>query len=57
MTALVLDAGALVAVERDDRAMMARLRVAEPVGRLLSSAAEPRRKRLLAALPVSAQFR
>lgn len=32
MSALVLDAGALVAVDRDDRAMMARLRVAEQHG-------------------------
>ena len=29
MSALILDAGALVAVERDDRAMMARLRAAQ----------------------------
>ena len=29
MSALVLDAGALIAVDRDDRAMMARLRVAQ----------------------------
>lgn len=32
MTALVLDAGAFVAVDRDDRAMLARLRVAERSG-------------------------
>jgi len=32
MSALVLDAGALVAVDRDDRAMMARLRVAQQHG-------------------------
>lgn len=32
MSALVLDAGALVAVDRDDRAMMARLRVAQRHG-------------------------
>ena len=29
MSALVLDAGALVAVDRDDRAMIARLRAAQ----------------------------
>ena len=29
MSALVLDAGAFIAVERDDRAMMARLRIAQ----------------------------
>ncbi len=32
MSALVLDAGALVAVDRDDRAMLARLRVAAQHG-------------------------
>lgn len=32
MSALVLDAGALVAVDRDDRAMLARLRVAAQRG-------------------------
>lgn len=32
MSALVLDAGALVAVDHDDRAMIARLRVAEQRG-------------------------
>ena len=32
MSALVLDAGALVAVDRDDRAMIARLRVAQQHG-------------------------
>lgn len=32
MTALVLDAGALLAVDRDDRAMVARLRVAQQSG-------------------------
>lgn len=32
MSALVLDAGALVAVDRDDRAMLARLRVAAEQG-------------------------
>jgi hypothetical protein len=32
VTALVLDAGALVAVDRDDRAMLARLRVAHSSG-------------------------
>jgi hypothetical protein len=32
VTALVLDAGALVAVDRDDRAMRARLRVAQAQG-------------------------
>ncbi len=32
MTALVLDAGALIAVDRGDRAMVARLRVAEREG-------------------------
>lgn len=32
MSALILDAGALVAVDRDDRAMIARLRVAEQQG-------------------------
>ena len=32
MSALVLDAGALIAVDRDDRAMIARLRVAEQHG-------------------------
>ncbi len=32
MTALVLDAGALVAVDRQDRAMAARLRIAERTG-------------------------
>jgi hypothetical protein len=32
VSALVLDAGALVAVDRDDRAMMARLRVAQQHG-------------------------
>ena len=29
MSALVLDAGALVAIDRDDRSMIARLRVAQ----------------------------
>ena len=37
MTALVLDAGALLAVDRDDRAMMARLRVAQQHGLQLRS--------------------
>ena len=37
MSALVLDAGALVAVDRDDRAMIARLRVAEKAGLELRS--------------------
>lgn len=37
MSALVLDAGALVAVDRDDRAMMARLRVAQQHGVQLRS--------------------
>ena len=37
MSALVLDAGALVAVDRDDRAMIARLRVAEKDGLELRS--------------------
>jgi hypothetical protein len=32
MTALILDAGALLAVDRDDRAMIARLRVAQHSG-------------------------
>jgi hypothetical protein len=32
MTALILDAGALLAVDRDDRAMIARLRVAQDSG-------------------------
>ncbi len=32
MSALVLDAGALIAVDRDDRPMMARLRVAHTAG-------------------------
>jgi hypothetical protein len=32
MSAMVLDAGALVAVDRDDRAMMARLRAAQQHG-------------------------
>lgn len=32
MSALVLDAGALIAVDRDDRAMLARLRVAQVHG-------------------------
>lgn len=32
MSALVLDSGAFIAVERDDRAMIARLRVAQSVG-------------------------
>ena len=32
MSALILDAGALVAVDRDDRAMMARLRAAQQHG-------------------------
>lgn len=32
MSALVLDAGALVAIDRDDRAMIARLRVAQERG-------------------------
>ncbi|MDB5066298.1 MAG: hypothetical protein JWM18_2732 [Chloroflexi bacterium] len=32
MSALVLDAGALLAVDRDDRAMMARLRIAQTSG-------------------------
>jgi hypothetical protein len=32
MTALILDAGALLAVDRDDRAMIARLRVAQEGG-------------------------
>jgi hypothetical protein len=32
VSALILDAGAFVAVDRDDRAMMARLRVAEQRG-------------------------
>lgn len=37
MSALVLDAGALVAVDRDDRAMIARLRVAGKAGLELRS--------------------
>jgi DNA-binding transcriptional MocR family regulator len=37
VSALVLDAGALVAVDRDDRAMIARLRVAEKAGLELRS--------------------
>jgi DNA-binding transcriptional MocR family regulator len=37
MSALVLDAGALVAVDRDDRAMIARLRAAEKAGLELRS--------------------
>ncbi len=37
MSALVLDAGALVAVDRSDRAMLARLRVAERSGMELRS--------------------
>ena len=37
MSALVLDAGALVAVDRDDRPMIARLRVAEKAGLELRS--------------------
>lgn len=32
MTALILDAGAMLAVDRDDRAMIARLRVAQQSG-------------------------
>ncbi len=32
MTALILDAGALLAIDRDDRAMIARLRVAQQSG-------------------------
>ena len=32
MSALILDAGALIAVDRDDRAMIARLRVAHSLG-------------------------
>ena len=37
MTALILDAGALVAVDRDDRAMIARLRAAQQHGLELRS--------------------
>lgn len=37
MTALILDAGALVAVDRDDRAMIARLRAAQQRGLELRS--------------------
>lgn len=37
MTALILDAGALLAVDRDDRAMIARLRVAQQSGLELRS--------------------
>lgn len=37
MSALILDAGALVAVDRDDRAMMARLRAAQRQGLELRS--------------------
>lgn len=37
MTALILDAGALLAVDRDDRAMIARLRVAQHSGLELRS--------------------
>ncbi len=37
MTALILDAGALVAVDRDDRAMIARLRAAQQHGMELRS--------------------
>lgn len=37
MTALVLDAGAFVAVDRGDRAMMARLRIAQRAGLELRS--------------------
>ncbi|MGH3427967.1 MAG: hypothetical protein ACRDRI_07870 [Pseudonocardiaceae bacterium] len=39
MSALVLDAGAFVAVERDDRALIARLRVAQRHGVELRSSA------------------
>jgi len=37
VTALILDAGALLAVDRDDRAMIARLRVAQQSGLELRS--------------------
>jgi hypothetical protein len=37
MSALILDAGALVAVDRDDRAMIARLRLAQRAGLELRS--------------------
>jgi hypothetical protein len=37
LSALILDAGALVAVDRDDRAMLARLRVAQQHGAELRS--------------------
>ncbi len=37
MSALILDAGALVAVDRDDRAMIARLRVSQQAGLELRS--------------------
>ncbi len=37
MTALILDAGALIAVDRDDRAMLARLRAAQSHGLELCS--------------------
>lgn len=37
MTALILDVGALLAVDRDDRAMIARLRVAQHTGLELRS--------------------
>lgn len=37
MSALVLDAGALIAVDRDDRAMVARLRAAQQAGLELRS--------------------
>jgi hypothetical protein len=37
LTALLLDAGALIAVDRDDRSMMARLRVAHTTGTELRS--------------------
>jgi predicted nucleic acid-binding protein len=37
MTALVLDAGALIAIDRDDRALVAKLRVAQRDGLALRS--------------------
>ena len=39
MTALVLDAGALIALDRDDRAMWARLHAAEEAGDIVAAPA------------------
>ena len=39
MTALVLDAGALIALDRDDRAMWARLRAASDAGDIVAAPA------------------